>query len=169
MITLVLGGARSGKSEYAEAVVADGPGPVTYVATAMPDPGDEDFSARITIHRNRRPPDWATVECGTDLAGALEAISGPVLVDSLGTWLASAPGFVVDDSALCAVLRSRSAPTVLVSEEVGMGVHPSTALGGQFRDALGRLNRAVSEVADHAVLVVAGRPLFLGPPALRGL
>jgi adenosylcobinamide kinase/adenosylcobinamide-phosphate guanylyltransferase len=166
MIILVLGGARSGKSEFAERLAAKGPEPVTYVATAVVG-DDPDFVRRIDIHRSRRPSSWLTVEAGADLVGALRQSRGTVLVESLGTWVAASTDLGADHVALCQALLSRSGTTVVVSEEVGMGVHPSTAVGGRFRDALGRVNRAVSEIADQAVLIVAGRPLELGLPMER--
>lgn len=160
MITLVLGGARSGKSDLAERLVARSDLPVTYVATG--EATDDDMSARIAIHRLRRPAHWRTVESGADLAGVVADISGSVLVDSLGTWLARLDGFRADVDALAAVLVKRPGLTVVVSEEVGMGVHPSSEAGRQFRDALGELNRVVADVADEVLLVVAGRALRLG-------
>ena len=163
MITLVLGGARSGKSEVAERWAASLPEPVTYVATAVLGDDDADFAARVAVHRARRPASWQTVEAGVGLVRTLSATDGTVLLESLGTWVAAAPDFAVDADGLCAVLRSRSGDTVIVSEEVGLGVHPSSEAGRQFRDALGLVNQAVAGVADRAVLVVAGRVLELGP------
>jgi adenosylcobinamide kinase / adenosylcobinamide-phosphate guanylyltransferase len=163
MITLVLGGARSGKSEVAEQLAAAGAGPVTYVATAVVE--DDAFAARVEVHRARRPAAWPTIEAGADLVGALGSVDGTALVDSLGTWLAASPDLDADLTGLIAVLRKRAGDTVLVSEEVGLGVHPSTEVGGRFRDALGVLNRQVSAAADEVFLVVAGRRLRLdGPP-----
>lgn len=162
MIALVLGGARSGKSEYAERLAADLPEPVSYVATASVD-GDADLAARIAEHRARRPASWETIESGPDLPGVLKATGGTVVLDALGPWVATAPNFRVDAAALCGALRRRDGDTVVVSEEVGLGVHPSTADGRRFRDALGALNQAVATVADEAVLVVAGRSLRLDP------
>lgn len=161
MITLVLGGARSGKSEVAERLA--GGGAVVYLATGTAT--DPDMAARIDDHRARRPPHWCTVECGADLVAALRAHpDGTALVDALGTWLAAAPGFDADVAGLVAALRDRPGDTVVVSEEVGMGVHPSTEAGRRFRDALGALNRAVADVADRVLLVVAGRVLPLEKP-----
>jgi adenosylcobinamide kinase/adenosylcobinamide-phosphate guanylyltransferase len=162
-VTLVLGGARSGKSEVAERL-ASPLGNVTFVATGVFDPADAEWGRRITRHRARRPPHWDTVEIGPagDLAGPLAAIEGPVLVDSLGTWVAGHPDFAVDIGGLATALERRGAqPTVVVSDEVGMGVHPSSAAGRQFRDALGDVNRAVADLANLVLLVVAGRCLPL--------
>ncbi|MBW3574523.1 MAG: bifunctional adenosylcobinamide kinase/adenosylcobinamide-phosphate guanylyltransferase [Actinobacteria bacterium] len=163
MIVLVLGGARSGKSAVAEALAARLPPPVTYLATLVADPDDDDLAARIHAHRIRRPPAWATVETGDalSLVDALRTTSGSVVVDSLGPWLAAAEHLEVDPVELCDALRRRGADSVVVSEEVGMGVHPSSELGRRFRDRLGEVNQAVAAVADDVLLVVAGRTLRL--------
>jgi adenosyl cobinamide kinase/adenosyl cobinamide phosphate guanylyltransferase len=166
MITLVLGGARSGKSELAEQLAGAAPGPVTYLATAVVE--DEEFAARVSAHRARRPTSWTTIEAGSGLVPALRSVTGTALVDSLGTWLAATAEFQGDVASLLAALRERNGDTVVVSEEVGLGVHPSTEVGGHFRDALGSLNREVSAAADQVFLVVAGRPLLLdGAPVPR--
>lgn len=153
-VTLVLGGARSGKSAFAERRM--GGGAVTYVATgdaaAMPE--------RVAAHRARRPATWRTVET-LDLVAVLSSTPGTVLVDSLTAWVAGAPGFEVDVDGLCRALLSRADDTVVVSDEVGLGVHPSTEAGRAFRDALGLVNQAVAAVADEVLLVVAGRALTL--------
>lgn len=166
MIVLVLGGARSGKSAVAEQrahVLADG-GPVTYVATMLPPGDDADLRARLDAHRARRPADWHTVEPPFDLAEVLATTTGTILVDALGPWLAAQPAMEVDADPLVATLRRRTEPVVLVSEEVGMGVHPETTAGRRFRDALGALNQALASVADESLLVVAGRVLRLEAP-----
>ena len=156
MITLVLGGARSGKSEVAEGLV--GEGAVTYVATGAAT--DESMAARIAAHRERRPRAWRTVEeGGAALPRVLAELAGSVLLDSLTTWLAATPNFAVDPDDLCVALAKRDGDTVVVSDEVGLGVHPSTEAGNQFRDALGLLNQQVAAAADDVVLVVAGRTL----------
>lgn len=159
MLTLVLGGARSGKSELAESMCAGDD--VVYVATG--EGTDDDMSARIAAHKLRRPPTWDTVECGEDLVGALAGIdpARPVLVDSLGTWVARVDGFAADGLALAEALAGRSGRTVVVSDEVGLGVHPETEVGRRWRDALGDVNRAVADAADEVLLVVAGRTLQL--------
>jgi adenosylcobinamide kinase / adenosylcobinamide-phosphate guanylyltransferase len=162
-VTLVLGGARSGKSAVAERRVERLGEPVTYVATGIST--DADMAARIAVHRARRPSSWATVEAtGPGLPAVLERLRGAVLLDALGTWLASDERLEVDGEALCASLQRRDGPTVVVSDEVGMGVHPATDVGRRFRDALGLLNQQVAAVADDVVLVVAGRVLPLGRP-----
>ena len=160
MIALVLGGARSGKSGHAEHLAASLPEPVSYVATASVD-GDDDLAARIAAHRARRPASWTTIESGPDLPALLAATAGTVLLDALGPWLAAVPDLAVDAGALCDALMTRAGDTVVVSEEVGLGVHPATAAGRRFRDALGELNQAVAAVAGEVVLVVAGRALRL--------
>jgi adenosyl cobinamide kinase/adenosyl cobinamide phosphate guanylyltransferase len=164
VITLVLGGARSGKSAVAEALAARLPPPVTYVATAVVDPDDDDHAARVARHVARRDPAWRTVEVGGDLLTALATEAGTVLVDSLGTWVAAQLDGDVDGPGLGAALVARAGDTVVVSEEVGLGVHPATELGRRFRDALGEVNRAVADVADEVLLVVAGRVLPLERP-----
>jgi len=163
-IVLVLGGARSGKSELAEARAEElaAGGGVTYLATGwVPDGSDPQWAARVAAHRLRRPTGWSTVEVGDDLPGALRAAQGVVLVDSLGTWVSGASRFSVHTGSLLDALRGRDAASVLVSDEVGLGVHPETALGVAFRDALGDLNRAVATAADEVLLVVAGRTVKL--------
>jgi adenosyl cobinamide kinase/adenosyl cobinamide phosphate guanylyltransferase len=168
VITLVLGGTRSGKSEVAErlAAAAAGDGPVTYVATGSAGDGDADMAGRIARHRARRPPAWATVEAGpgAELGVVVAGLAGTVLVDSLGTWVAGCPDLAVDGPLLCASLAARPGATVVVSEEVGLGVHAPTDVGRRFADVLGELNRAVADVADRVLLVVAGRILPLDRP-----
>jgi len=160
VITLVLGGTRSGKSEVAESLATTGHGVgVTYVATGTP--YDDDMAARITAHRARRPASWPTVEAGTDLPALLATLEGPALVDSLGTWVAAHAGLAPDVDALHRALVARTADTIVVSEEVGLGVHAETEAGRRFADVLGELNRAVADVADEVLLVVAGRALPL--------
>ena len=164
MITLVLGGAASGKSAVAERAAAQLTPPVTYVATWEPDPGDADMQARVAAHRARRPADWLTRECASDLAQVVRALPGTVLIDSLGTWVAASGSMPVDVSGLCAALCARDGDSVVVTDEVGLGVHPSSEVGRRFRDVLGAVNQAVADVADHVWLVVAGRILELDRP-----
>ena len=163
MITLVLGGARSGKSEVAERLLSGLPSPRTFVATWAADPTDVDMVDRVLRHRQRRPEDWALVEVDDgDLAAAVAILGGSVLVDGLGTWVAQLAAFAGDGRELGAVLGRRRGDTVVVSDEVGLGVHPETEAGRRFRDELGRVNREVAEAADEVLLVVAGRTLRLG-------
>lgn len=171
MLTLVLGGARSGKSAWAESLFPAGE-EVLYVATARPWPGDEDFAARIKAHQDRRPEHWVTEDC-TPLIDVLAAPShNNILIDDLGTWLTHVidereawerpRGTVAGDvDKLVAALAASSARIVAVTPEVGMGVIPESAAGRLFRDDLGRLNAQVAEIADEVVLVVAGIPLTL--------
>lgn len=170
-VTLVLGGTRSGKSAWAEALTARTAAAlrtgVSYVATAPMRADDADHQARIAAHRDRRPATWQTIECPNpvDLPDALAAASGVVLLDSLGTWVAGHRDFAaVDPDPLVAAFGARTAPTVVVSEEVGLSIHPPTELGRHFVDALGRTNQAVSARAERAVLIVAGRALELPAP-----
>ncbi len=164
-VTLVLGGTRSGKSTVAERLAAErassGGGTVTYVATASVT--DEEMARRVAAHQARRPTTWNTVELASsaELPAVLVHLDGSVLVDSLGTWVASAPDLDVDAAALVHALQVRAGSTVLVSEEVGLAVHPATAVGRAFVDALGHLNQTVAAVAERVLLVVAGRTLEL--------
>ena len=159
MITLVLGGTRSGKSELAERIAASWQRPATYVATGRVT--DDDMAERIARHQRRRPAGWATVEAGADLPAVLISVDGPALVDSLGTWVAGFPDLRPDVPGLCAALAKRTADTVVVSEEVGLGALCRTVFTRRLTEALGELNRAVADVADEVLLVVAGRVLPL--------
>jgi adenosylcobinamide kinase/adenosylcobinamide-phosphate guanylyltransferase len=165
-LTLVLGGARSGKSRYAEALVTGAAKAGTYIATA--EPGDAEMAARIAQHRARRGYFWRTVEVPLDLPQAILAHAGPVrpiLVDCLTLWLSNllGAGRVIEHEAeaLCGALRDATGPVVLVANEVGLGLVPDTALGRRFRDEAGRLNQAVAALADRVVFVAAGLPLAL--------
>ena len=167
MITLVIGGVRSGKSELGARLASRlGDSVTVVVPTTFPD--DPDLAARVRAHQARRPDSWATIECGAELPVALGAAAGPVLVDSLGTWVAETPGFDVDVDALLDALATRAGATVLVTEEVGLSVHAPTEAGRRFADALGALNAAVAAVADEALLTVAGRVVPLLRPECGG-
>jgi adenosyl cobinamide kinase/adenosyl cobinamide phosphate guanylyltransferase len=159
LITVVLGGARSGKSAVAERVAAGLRPPVTYVATATAT--DDDFAARIAEHQARRPPTWQTVEAGSELPAVLGDVAGTALVDSLGTWVTATLHAGVDVDGLCDALADRAADTVVVTEEVGLAVHPPTDVGRQFVDVLGVVNQRIAALADEVLLVVAGRVLAL--------
>ena len=161
MITLVIGGVRSGKSDVAERLV--GAGPVTYLATGLV--SDEDFADRVARHRARRPPRWSTVEEPRAVPQLLTRLPGTVLVDALGTWIANDP--CADIGELVTALTTRAGDTVVVSEEVGLGVHPPTEIGRLFADRLGEANRRVAEVADRCLLVVAGRVIELPAGNMR--
>jgi adenosylcobinamide kinase / adenosylcobinamide-phosphate guanylyltransferase len=164
-LTLVLGGARSGKSRYAESLVMEFPPPWLYVATA--EPLDGEMTARIAAHRARRGADWRAVEAPRDLAGALadNAAGGAVLVDCLTLWLSNLmladADIEAESERLEGVLARFAAPLVLVSNEVGSGIVPDNALGRRFRDAQGRLNQRMAARADRVVLMVAGLPLVV--------
>lgn len=166
VITLVLGGSRSGKSVIAERRLLRSESPVVYISTLLLSQADEDMQVRILRHRARRPASWKTIELGPgdDLATVVQDCPGNVLVDSLGTWVAGFDGFVVSCEKLVSALsfrRETGYETVLVSDEVGFGVHPPTEVGRRFRDALGELNQAIAAVADEVLLAVAGRALSL--------
>ena len=177
---LVLGGARSGKSERAELRLAGEPD-VTYVAAGAggsnPDPDpDPDWGARVAAHRARRPAWWRTAET-TDVAGVLASANGALLVDGIGTWLAAALGecgawdeadgwaerLAGRTGELIAAWRQTGTHVVAVSDEAGLGVVPATPAGRRFRDELGRLNQQLAAESDEAELVVAGRILPLAP------
>lgn len=163
MIILVLGGVRSGKSEAAERLA--GPGPVTYLATGVA--VDAESSDRIARHRARRPPTWTTVEETRTVPDVLRSTGGTMVLDALGSWLANdVEGADVDD--LVRALTSRRGDTVVVSDEVGLGVHPLTALGRRFADRLGEANQAVARASDRCLLAVAGRLVELpGSPGVQ--
>jgi adenosylcobinamide kinase / adenosylcobinamide-phosphate guanylyltransferase len=166
VITLVLGGARSGKSAVAERLASKLAPPLTYVATL--DVGDDaDLAARVAQHRARRPPAWRTVQVGAELPEVLRTVEGSVLVDSLGPWVSATSVMDLDLEELCTALTERAGDAVVVSEEVGLSVHPSTEEGRRFRDALGTVNREVAACVDEVLFVVAGCTLRLDPP--RGL
>ncbi|MCC3770496.1 bifunctional adenosylcobinamide kinase/adenosylcobinamide-phosphate guanylyltransferase, partial [Streptomyces sp. UNOC14_S4] len=174
--TLVVGGARSGKSVEAERRLESFPD-VVYVATGGTREGDTDWAARVALHRERRPGSWRTVET-CDLVPLLTADGPPLLIDCLSLWLTDAMDAVGawDDAtwagggsdaladraaALVAAVRATRRTVVAVSNEVGSGVVPATASGRRFRDALGRLNAAFADECEHVVLVVAGQALPL--------
>jgi adenosylcobinamide kinase / adenosylcobinamide-phosphate guanylyltransferase len=163
-LTLVLGGARSGKSRYAESLVAATPPPWTYVATAQAQ--DAEMAGRIAHHRARRSAGWHTIEAPHDLAAAIDAApAGAILVDCLTLWLTNrmlAEGDIdADTCSLEAALARRGGPAVLVSNEVGSGIVPDNALARRFRDLQGRLNQRLAAGADRVILVVAGLPLIV--------
>lgn len=170
-ITLVLGGARSGKSRYAETLVERQPGACVYLATAGA--GDAEMAERIRRHRARRGARWRTVETPLDLVDALRvhaAPTGGVLVDCLTLWLSNLMGVGRDAEAetdrLVSALPGLKGPVVFVSSEVGFGIVPDNALARHFRDSAGRLHQVVAAAAQSVVLMVAGLPLFLKGAAL---
>jgi adenosylcobinamide kinase/adenosylcobinamide-phosphate guanylyltransferase len=164
VLTLVLGGARSGKSRYAESLIAVLPPPWAYVATA--EAGDHEMAVRIRAHRARRGPSWRAIEAPRDLTAAFAACERmPVLVDCLTLWLSNLMLADADVNAevgrLEEALAATVAPVVLVANEVGSGIVPDHALGRKFRDLQGLLNQRIAARADRVVLMVAGLPLAL--------
>jgi adenosylcobinamide kinase / adenosylcobinamide-phosphate guanylyltransferase len=163
-LTLVLGGARSGKSRYAEGLITALPPPWTYIATA--EAGDDEMAARIAGHRARRGTQWHTVEAPRALVQALSACGAePVLVDCLTLWLSNLMLAEADIDAETAqleqALATANGPRVLVANEVGSGIVPGTALGRRFRDRQGILNQRIAARAERVILTVAGLPLAL--------
>ena len=170
-VTLILGGARSGKSTHAERLAAGSlhgaaPHPATYIATA--EAGDVEMATRIMAHRNRRGANWTTIEEPVKLGEALQAAAShgqPVLVDCLTLWLSNLmlAGDDVDEATdeLVRTLDGFAPPVIFVSNEVGLGVVPDTPLGRAFRDAQGRLNMRLADRADRVILMSAGLPLLL--------
>ena len=171
-LSLILGGARSGKSGFAERLVCRADVPKTYIATAQA--FDDEMRARIAQHRQDRGDSWHTLEAPLDLVAALEQVtSGVVLVDCLTLWLSNHMLAENDmDAAVSALLSTLSAmpvPVVCVSNEVGMGLVPDTPLGRRFRDAQGALNQQLAARADLAVFVAAGLPVVLKGTLPEGL
>jgi adenosylcobinamide kinase/adenosylcobinamide-phosphate guanylyltransferase len=163
-LTLVLGGARSGKSRYAESLITALPPPWIYAATGQ---GlDAEMVARIGAHRVRRGAGWTTVETPRELAATLTAHGRtPILVDCLTLWLSN---LMMAEASIDAeldrleqALDKATAPVVLVANEVGSGIVPDNALARRFRDLQGWLNQRIAAQADQVVLIVAGLPLFL--------
>jgi adenosylcobinamide kinase/adenosylcobinamide-phosphate guanylyltransferase len=169
---LVLGGIRSGKSQWAEADITTGIGtaPVRYVATGRTDTGDPDWVRRVDAHRSRRPAHWSTVETA-DVARILGADTRTAtLVDDIGGWLTAmmdrrdawTGGSVrADIDELCAAVTGFDGKLALVSPEVGLTVVPATPGGRMFADELGTLNQRLAALCDRVVLVVAGQPLVV--------
>ncbi len=159
-LTFVLGGARSGKSAHAEALIEALPSPWTYIATGQA--FDPEMHARIAAHQASRPPGWRTIEAPLDLPAAL-ATPGPALVDCLTLWVTNLmlAGREPDWPALLAALDARAAPAVIVSNEVGLGIVPDNALARAFRDLAGRLHQQVAARADRVLFMVAGLPMVV--------
>jgi adenosylcobinamide kinase/adenosylcobinamide-phosphate guanylyltransferase len=165
-LTLVLGGARSGKSRFAETLIEAASPRALYLATA--EAGDVEMAARIAHHRARRGPRWDTLEAPLDLARELRRVAQPerpVLVDCLTLWLSNVlhAGHDVEFeiNELLAVLPRLEGQAVLVANEVGLGIVPENALARAFRDHAGRLNQRVAALAQRVVFVAAGLPLAL--------
>ena len=175
---LVLGGVRAGKSAFAVTRARAIGGRVVFVATA--EARDPEMVARIARHRAERPRTWRTVEVPVALPSALVALQSEadvLLVDCLNLWVANLFGkrselsdqdLQAEAAELAAVVAQPGAAVILVSNEVGWGVHPETELGRRFRDALGLVNQAVARAAEEVVLMVAGCPVAVKSPADRG-
>jgi adenosylcobinamide kinase/adenosylcobinamide-phosphate guanylyltransferase len=176
MLTLILGGARSGKSRLAQKL-ASAASRVAYIATAKPDHGDPEMAARIGRHRADRPAHWRTVEEPLALGtSVVEAAAGAVVVDCLTVWLSNlfwefrdAPPHRPEQEARAQLERisavSASCHIILVSNELGSGTVPEASLTRAFRDAQGLVNQYAAELADEVILTVAGLPLYLKRPS----
>jgi adenosylcobinamide kinase / adenosylcobinamide-phosphate guanylyltransferase len=161
-LTFLLGGARSGKSKLAVELALRAGGDVTFVATG--EARDGEMAERIALHRAERPAEWRTVEEPVDLAPVLAAARGVAVVDCLSLWIANLLEREADvEAANAAALRAAGEreTTIVVSNEVGLGIVPATELGRRYRDVLGRVNADWAAAADDARLVVAGRSLRL--------
>jgi adenosylcobinamide kinase/adenosylcobinamide-phosphate guanylyltransferase len=167
-LTFLVGGARSGKSSLAVRLAAESGRAVVFVATS--EARDDEMEARIERHRGERPPEWSTVEAPLDLAGALAAApqEACVVLDCLTFWTSNALEAGWSDEAVAeaaaqvaGLAAARTAATVVVSNEVGLGVVPDTPLGRRYRDVHGRVNAIFAGAAERACLVVAGRALEL--------
>ncbi|MEM9854950.1 MAG: bifunctional adenosylcobinamide kinase/adenosylcobinamide-phosphate guanylyltransferase [Pseudomonadota bacterium] len=164
-MTLVLGGAGSGKSAYAERLAGQSARPRHYIATAQA--FDDEMAAKIERHREARGPDWITHEAPLDISAPLASIGEDAvcLLDCATLWLSNVllaeRVLDVEIAKFLDALDTASAPLIVVSNEVGMSVVPEYKLGRRFRDAQGKLNQAIAARADHAVLVIAGLPQIL--------
>ncbi len=168
-LTLVLGGTRSGKSRYALTLAAARPAPRLYLATAQA--GDEEMAARIARHRRERGPEWHTWEIPLEVPEAITRAQGSygvILVDCLTMWLANLMAqdrSPADLQAACdrllAAVQASSAPIVLVSNEVGLGIVPDNPLAREFRDRAGQLHQRLAEHAVQVLFLAAGLPLVL--------
>jgi len=168
-VILVLGGARSGKSRYAESLVTAQPRPWVYIATA--EAHDDEMAARIAAHQARRAAGWQTIEAPHELPEALRAApqEAAVLIDCLTLWLSNVmhAKFDIDEitQSLEEALGARAGTTVLVSNEVGLSIVPDNALARSFRDAQGLLNQHLAAIASRVVFMVAGLPLTVKGPS----
>jgi adenosylcobinamide kinase / adenosylcobinamide-phosphate guanylyltransferase len=172
-LTLVLGAAASGKSAFAERLLAATGRPMTYIATAQA--FDEEMRLKIAAHRARRGSGWSTVEAPLDLTAPLAAVEpqGAVLIDCATLWLTNhlmaEHDLITEESRLLHAIRDAAAPVVVVSNEVGAGIVPENALARRFRAAQGRLNQSLAARADLVVAVMAGLPLVLKGHLPEGL
>lgn len=161
-IRLVLGGARSGKSRFAERLALHHAGPRTYIATA--EPIDDEMAARIARHREDRKTDgWTTLEVSLDPGPAIAAADGLVLVDCVTVWLGNLMHYQRDMAAsldeLYAALAATHAEVILVSNEVGLSIVPENAMARRFRDVQGQVNQRLAALAQEVYLLVAGIPM----------
>ena len=171
-LVFLLGGARSGKSSLALELAQRWEGPVTFLATG--EPGDEEMTERVRLHRAERPSAWTTVEEPLEVSGAIAQVEDAtaIVIECISLWVANmlARGDTdteVEDQAraTAALARDRPSLTIAVSNEVGLGVVPATPLGRRYRDVLGRVNAVWAAAADQVALVVAGRALRLDTAA----
>ena len=165
-VTLVLGGARSGKSSYAERITVAHPRGCVYIATA--EIGDEEMAERVRKHQARREAHWRTIEAPLELAPAIVSETGQgaaVLVDCLTLWLSNLMAAGRDPSRemeeLVRALGQAGGPVVFVANEVGLGIVPDNALARAFLDHAGRLNQRIAEIANDVFFLAAGLPLRL--------
>jgi len=165
-VTLVLGGARSGKSRFAEGLIAAAPGPWVYLATG--EAGDTEMAVRIRHHRERRGEGWITIEETLKLPDALRRAAGEgraILVDCLTLWvsnlMAAGRDVTAETQGLVAALPQISSPIVFVANEVGLGIVPDNALARAFRDEAGRVNQAIAAAANRVYFIAAGLPLVM--------
>jgi adenosylcobinamide kinase / adenosylcobinamide-phosphate guanylyltransferase len=164
-VTLLIGGARSGKSSLAVEIGRRHDGNVVFVATA--EPFDDDMRERIAQHRHDRP-DWPTIEVPLDLGATIASAPDDALliVDCITVWIGNElhHGGEVDATAVADALINRPGPSVVITNEVGLGVHPETELGRRYRDDLGRANQAIAAIATTTLLMVAGKAIRLDDP-----
>lgn len=163
-ITFIVGGARSGKSRYAEGLAAKHRVAKTYIATA--ETFDGEMRERIAAHREQRGNSWETIEAPLELCRELrDSRAEFILVDCITVWMGNllhhGRDVKLEITELCQVLRQSNARVVVVSNEVGSGIVPDNALARVFRDAQGLANQCIAEVADEVILVVAGLPMTL--------
>jgi adenosylcobinamide kinase / adenosylcobinamide-phosphate guanylyltransferase len=176
-LILVTGPTRSGKSDWAEALADQSQQSVVYIATSLSDPNDEEWQARIKVHRDRRPQGWTTLEVPQALSNAICRVPSQccLLIDALGTWVAngleqSAEAWSQTEAELLEALYCSPNRVILVAEEVGWGIVPAYPAGRLFRDRLGELVRHVGAISDQVYLVTAGYALDLkqlGQPVPR--
>jgi adenosyl cobinamide kinase/adenosyl cobinamide phosphate guanylyltransferase len=172
MLTVLLGGARSGKSALAVEMASRAARPVTYVATGPMIAGDDDLKQRVARHRAERPATWVTIEEELDLAAAIAQVGTPVvIVDCLTVWAGSMLHHGRDEQAMLdasdaaiSALAERDL-AIVVTNEVGLGIVPVNDLARAYRDALGRVNQRWVAASDRALLMVAGRALALHEPS----